>query len=77
MKPVFEVVIDHTNPKHDEQLDRATRELFAWAQQMKCTTLIREEQEIRPGVVRLRFLPNRASATRISRDSLVLSRSRA
>lgn len=78
MRPAFEVVLDHNDPKHDETLNRATRELYAWAQQIGCMRLIREEQEIRPGVYRLRFLPNRASnAPRLSRDNLVLSRRQA
>lgn len=78
MRQVFEVVLDHNDPRHHEQLNRATRELLAWAQEIRCLKLIREEQEIRPGVFRLRFVPNRAiAAPRLAADNLTLSRRRA
>lgn len=77
MTPVFEVVLDHNDPQHEDQLDRATRDLYAWARRHQCMQLIREEQEIRPGVVKLRFLPNRAPRPRVPADRLVLSGRRA
>jgi hypothetical protein len=78
MKPpmprVFEVVIDHNDVNHHGQMDRMARELKAWASQLGTTQLIREQQELRPGVFRLRFKPDPAAKRRVGADQLVLSR---
>lgn len=75
MKQVFEVVIDHNDDKHHAQMDKLARELKAWASGLKTTKLIREQQEIRPGVFRIRFKPDmRAVKAPVSVDRLTLSR---
>jgi hypothetical protein len=76
MKPsVFEVVIDHNDDRHHDQMNRLARELRDWAATLSTTKLIREQQEIRPGVFRIRFKPDtRALRTRLCADRLSLSR---
>ena len=71
----FEVIIDHNDPGHHDQMNRLARELKAWASGLTTTKLIREEQEIRPGVFRIRFKPDlKAVRTRLGADRLALSR---
>lgn len=76
MKPkVFEVVIDHNDARHHDQMDQLARELRAWAQTLATSRLIREQQEIRPGVFRIRFKPDpRALKTKLCADRLSLTR---
>ena len=76
MRPsVFEAVIDHNDPAHHDQMNRLARELRAWASQQTTTKLIREEQEIRPGVFRIRFKRDpRAMRRTLCADRLQLSR---
>jgi hypothetical protein len=75
MKPVFEAIIDHNDDKHHAQMEKLARELRAWASGLKTTKLIREQQEIRPGVFRIRFKPDlKAAKASLSADRLTLSR---
>lgn len=64
---VYEVVLDHNDPGHHDAMARHARELKAWAAGHKATHLVREEQELRPGVFRLRFTAQRQ--TRFGADA--------
>lgn len=78
MGDAFEIVFDHNDPKHHERLERANRELLAWARKTGSQQLIREETELRPGVFKVRFLAKHAiAAPRLPGDNLVLSRRQA
>ncbi|MBM3268748.1 MAG: hypothetical protein FJZ01_13995 [Candidatus Sericytochromatia bacterium] len=57
MKPVFEVVIDHADPAHHARMEQLRSDLLAFARRCRCSQLQREETQIRPGVMRLRFHP--------------------
>ena len=71
----YEVVIDHNDPAHHDRMGHFAQELMAWAKEINCRTMTREETQIRPGVMRLRFLPDRkARRTGLGADRLQLSR---
>lgn len=73
--PAFEVVIDHNDPKHHDRMEAMLRDLQAWSKRHGVTQLHRETTELRPGVVRVRFTPDRRAArATVSRDRLTLSR---
>lgn len=74
--PAFEVILDHTDERHHERMAALLPELQAWAAKHGVRHLQREEVELRPGVVRLRFTPDLKAArahAQAGRDALVLS----
>lgn len=73
--PAFEVVIDHNDPQHHDRMDAMLKELQAWAKRYGVSQLHRETTELRPGVTRVRFTPERRKpAVRPAMDRLTLSR---
>ena len=76
MGDVFEIVIDHNARDHHDQMDRAAARLRAWAARQGVRHLIKEERPIRPGVVRIRFMPDRAPRPAVGGDQLRLSGAR-
>lgn len=77
--PAFEVVLDHNDDRHHERMAALLPELQAWAAKHGVRFLQREELELRPGVVRVRFTPDRKAAQAAAqqgRDSLALSPNR-
>ena len=72
---VFEAVVDHNDPAHHAQLEKLHRDLVAWARRLRTAKIEREETQLRPGVVRLRFYPKGpALPLAFGNDQLVLSR---
>lgn len=73
--PVFEAVIDHNDPGHHKRIEGLTAELLAWARNHGLTRVEREELEIRPGVVRVRYFPAaQACKPVLQGDRLALSK---
>ncbi len=75
--PVFEVVIDHNDPKHHDRMNAMLRDLQTWAKRHGVAQLQRETTELRPGVTRVRFTPARRATTPVAaRDRLSLTHTR-
>lgn len=73
--PTFEVVLDHNDPAHHDRLEKLSADLLAWARKWQVTRVEREDIQLRPGVMRLRFFPAApAHKPVLGGDRLVLSR---